>query len=48
MARGLTAEEATAAIVRGFLDIDIKGLPEQLAEEIKRSIAMSEEAERLF
>jgi Fe-S cluster assembly scaffold protein SufB len=48
MARGLTAEEATSAIVRGFLDIDIKGLPEKLTEEIKRTITRSEEAERLF
>lgn len=47
MARGLTAEEATAAIVRGFLDIDIKGLPEQLKEEIKRAVRM-EEAKRFF
>jgi Fe-S cluster assembly scaffold protein SufB len=48
MARGLTAAEATAAIVRGFLDIDIKGLPEQLKDEIKRAIRMAEETERLF
>ena len=27
MARGLTSEEATAAIVRGFLDIEMKGVP---------------------
>ncbi len=48
MSRGLTAEEATAAIVRGFLDIDIKGLPEQLKEEISKSIRMAEEGEPLF
>jgi Fe-S cluster assembly protein SufB len=48
MSRGLTAEEATAAIVRGFLDIDIKGLPEQLREEIRKSVRMAEEGERLF
>jgi Fe-S cluster assembly scaffold protein SufB len=48
MARGLTAEEATAAIVRGFLDVDIKGLPEQLKDEIKRATRVAEEAERLF
>jgi uncharacterized protein len=38
MARGLTSEEATAAIVRGFLDIEIKGLPESIADEIKRAL----------
>jgi Fe-S cluster assembly scaffold protein SufB len=48
MSRGLTAEEATAAIVRGFLNIDIKGLPELLQEEIRKSIKMAEEGERLF
>jgi uncharacterized protein len=48
MSRGLTAEEATAAIVRGFLDIDIKGLPVQLREEIRKSVRMAEEGERLF
>lgn len=36
MARGLTAEEATAAIVRGFLDIEMKGVPESIKEEIRR------------
>jgi Fe-S cluster assembly scaffold protein SufB len=48
MSRGLTAEEATGTIVRGFLDIDIKGLPEKLKEEIRRAIRMEETAERLF
>jgi Fe-S cluster assembly scaffold protein SufB len=48
MARGLTAEEATAVIVRGFLDVDIRGLPEQLKEEIRQATRMAEEAERLF
>jgi Fe-S cluster assembly scaffold protein SufB len=48
MARGLTAEEATSAIVRGFLDIDIKGLPEKLKEEIDQAVSRSEKAERLF
>ncbi|MFC1770154.1 SufD family Fe-S cluster assembly protein [Nitrospirota bacterium] len=38
MSRGLTAEEATAAIVRGFLDVEIKGLPEQFQESIKTAI----------
>jgi uncharacterized protein len=36
MARGLTGEEATAAIVRGFLDIEMKGVPESIKEEIRR------------
>ena len=48
MARGLTSDEATAAIVRGFLDVDIKGLPERLQEEIKNAVRMGEEEERLL
>ena len=35
MARGLSSEEATSVIVRGFLDVEIKGLPEDLKQEIK-------------
>ncbi len=42
MARGLTREEATAAIVRGFLRVDIEGLPPLLSDEIRRAIAASE------
>jgi Fe-S cluster assembly scaffold protein SufB len=34
----LTSEEATAAIVRGFLDIEMKGLPESIGDEIKRAL----------
>ncbi len=42
MARGLDREEATAAIVRGFLDVDIKGLPENLREEMRKAVEMGE------
>jgi Fe-S cluster assembly scaffold protein SufB len=35
MARGLSSEQATSVIVRGFLDVEIKGLPEDLKKEIK-------------
>jgi len=35
MARGLSSEEATSVIVRGFLDVEIKGLPEELRAEIR-------------
>lgn len=34
MARGLTEEEAVATIVRGFLNVNIEGLPPSLAKEI--------------
>ena len=43
MARGLTEDEAASMIVRGFLDIDIKGLPEELAKETKNIMDMSME-----
>jgi len=42
MARGLTSEEATAAIVRGFLDIEMKGVPASIGEEIQRALKMEE------
>ncbi|RJX22488.1 MAG: SufD family Fe-S cluster assembly protein [Ammonifex sp.] len=39
MARGLSEEEATSTIVRGFLNVNIEGLPSILQEEIDRAIA---------
>lgn len=41
MSRGLTEEEAASMIVRGFLSMDITGLPPELAEETKRMMDMS-------
>ncbi|MGE4553970.1 MAG: SufD family Fe-S cluster assembly protein [Desulfovibrionaceae bacterium] len=38
MARGLDEEEATATIVRGFLNVDIMGLPPQLSKAINKQI----------
>lgn len=38
MARGLTEDEATAAIVRGFLDVRMDGLPQHLADRIRNAI----------
>ncbi|MBE6487375.1 MAG: SufD family Fe-S cluster assembly protein [Methanosphaera stadtmanae] len=43
MARGLTEDEAASMIVRGFLDIDIKGLPDELAKETKKLMELSME-----
>jgi len=43
MARGLTEEEATAAIVRGFLNVDIMGLPEPLQRELDEIILQSDQ-----
>ena len=42
MARGLNRDEATAMIVRGFLKVDIEGLPPDLEAELKRAIEESE------
>ena len=39
--RGLTEDEATSMIVRGFLSMDITGLPPELANETKKMIDMS-------
>ncbi len=43
MARGLTRDEATATIVRGFLRVDIEGLPPMLSAELQRTIEASQE-----
>jgi len=42
MSRGLSEDEATATIVRGFLNVDIPGLPPQLQAEIDRAIEESD------
>ena len=42
MACGLTRAEATATIVRGFLEVDIEGLPPLLSAELQRAIESSE------
>jgi Fe-S cluster assembly scaffold protein SufB len=38
MARGFTEDEATALIVRGFMDVSIFGLPKNLENEIRRMV----------
>jgi Fe-S cluster assembly scaffold protein SufB len=42
MARGLDEEEATATIIRGFLDVKISGLPEVLQKQIDAAIDAAE------
>jgi Fe-S cluster assembly scaffold protein SufB len=42
MSRGLTEDEATSTIVRGFLSVDIPGLPPQLQAEIDKAIEESD------
>jgi len=44
MSRGLSEEEATSLIIKGFLSLDIEGLPPLLKEEIDRVIAETEKA----
>ncbi len=39
MARGLDEETAVSTIVRGFLNVDIEGLPPGLAAEIDRMVS---------
>jgi hypothetical protein len=39
MARGLDEETAVSTIVRGFLNVDIEGLPPLLKAELDRTIA---------
>ncbi len=40
MSRGMSESDATAAIVRGFLNVDIMGLPDELQQEIDRTVNM--------
>ncbi len=42
MSRGLTEDEAVGMIVRGFLEVGIRNIPEELKAEIDRTIAQSE------
>jgi len=42
MARGLTRDEAASTIVRGFLHVDIEGLPDALNAELQHAIEASE------
>ncbi|MGQ5712459.1 SufB/SufD family protein [Desulforudis sp. DRI-14] len=44
MARGLDEEEATATIVRGFLNVHLDGLPPELQREIDKAIEASQKA----
>jgi len=44
MARGLSEEEATATIVRGFLNVRIEGLPSELQAEVDKAIQESEKS----
>lgn len=41
MSRGLNQDEATSTIVRGFLSVDIPGLPSQLKAEIDKAVEES-------
>jgi Fe-S cluster assembly scaffold protein SufB len=44
MARGLSEEEATATIVRGFLNVQIEGLPSELQAKVDKAIEESEKS----
>jgi len=43
MSRGLSEDEATATIVRGFLSVDIPGLPPALKAQIDRAVEQSDQ-----
>ncbi len=44
MARGLEYKEAVSAIVRGFMDIKIMGLPEVVEKQVERNLKLVEQA----
>jgi hypothetical protein len=43
MSRGLNEDEATALIVRGFLDPEVPGLPQHLKQEVRRTVELTSE-----
>lgn len=43
MSRGLTEDEATATIVRGFLNVEIEGLPDSLRQQLDKAIELSQQ-----
>lgn len=43
MARGLSRDEAVSTIVRGFLSVDIEGLPPELSAQIQRATELGEQ-----
>ncbi|MDA8097621.1 MAG: SufD family Fe-S cluster assembly protein, partial [Clostridia bacterium] len=44
MARGLSEEEATSTIVRGFLNVKMDGLPAELQAEIDRAVKQNQDS----
>jgi len=44
MTRGLSRDEAISLIIRGFMEIEIKGVPEVLKREIDKAVELVEEA----
>jgi len=40
MSRGLSEDEAVSAIIRGFLKVDVEGLPPRLSAEVKKLMEM--------
>lgn len=43
MSRGLSEDDAISTIVRGFLNVDIEGLPKELAEKMDKAIQETEQ-----
>lgn len=43
MSRGLSEDDATSTIVRGFLSVDIPGLPPELKAQIDRAVEQSDQ-----
>ena len=41
MSRGLTEDEAVSLIIKGFLSIDLSGLPPNLAKSVERIMDMT-------
>ena len=44
MSRGLTEDEATSLIIKGFLSVDIEGLPPKLGKAVEKIMEMTLDA----
>ncbi|RLG46005.1 MAG: SufD family Fe-S cluster assembly protein, partial [Thermoproteota archaeon] len=41
MSRGIPEEEAVSVLVRGFMEVETKGLPEELKERVRAALDMA-------
>ena len=45
MTRRMSRDDAVSTIIRGFMDVGIMGLPDELSKEIKRIVDLAADAD---